>query len=400
MQGLLNFSGRRFLPVIRQTEAAECGLACLAMVASYHGYRTDMNSLRRRYPVSLKGVTLRDLMEIAAHLGLACRPLRIELGHLSQLRLPAILHWDMVRFVVLKAYKKKACVGPDPAAGEKWFPITEASRHFTGVVLELSPTEEFCRTDERVRLPFSVFWSGMSGNTHVLTQILVLSVVIEILILAAPFYMQLTVDEVIARGDVDLLLVLGLGFALLVLIKVASTPTRSFIVLILQNTLSFQIGARLFHHLVRLPLSFFEKRHIGDILSRFGSIEPIRNMLAEGLITGLIDGLMSVLMLALMFAYSVQLGFVVLFAFALYAALRLALFRMFRQRSETAIQSRAQENSNFIETVRAVQSLKMLNRESERERQAQNRYADYVNANVRLGPGRVSFAAANRTVSR
>src|SRR4030088_698551 len=394
MQGLLNFSGRGFLPLIRQTEAAECGLACLAMVASYHGHRTDMNSLRRRYPVSLNGATLRDLMGIAANLGLACRPLRIEVGHLGQLRLPAILHWDMEHFVVVKAYKKKGIVVHDPAAGEKWFPITEASRHFTGVVLELSPTEEFCRTDERVRLPFSVFWSGMSGNTHVLMQILVLSVVIEILILAAPFYMQLTVDEVIARGDVDLLLVLGLGFALLLLIKVASTATRSFIILILQNTLSLQIGARLFHHLVRLPLSFFEKRHIGDILSRFGSIEPIRNMLAEGLITGLIDGLMSVLM----FTYSVQLGFVVLFAFALYATLRLALFRMFRQRNEAAIHSKAQENSTFIETVRAVQSLKLLNRENEQESQWLNRYADYVNANVRLGRARISFKAMNDTI--
>ena len=398
MQALLNFSGRGFLPVIRQTEAAECGLACLAMVASYHGYRTDMNSLRRRYAVSLKGVTLRDLMEMAAHLGLACRPLRIEVDHLRQLRLPAILHWDMDHFVVLKACKKNGIVVHDPAAGEKWFPITEASRHLTGVVLELSPSEEFCCTDQRVRLPFSAFWSGMRGNSHALTQILVLSVVIEILILAAPFYMQLTVDEVIARGDVDLLLVLGLGFALLVLIKVASTATRSFIVLILQNTVSFQIGARLFHHLVRLPLSFFEKRHIGDILSRFGSIEPIRNMLAEGLITGLIDGLMSVLMLALMFAYSVQLGFVVLCAFALYAVLRLALLRMFRQRSEAAIHSKAQENSTFIETVRAVQSLKLLNRENERESQWLNRYAEYVSANVRLGRARISFKAINDTI--
>src|SRR4051794_2133001 len=398
MRGLLNFTGRGFLPVIRQTEAAECGLACLAMVAFYHGHRTDMNSLRRRYAVSLKGVTLRGLMGIAAHMGLACRPLRIEVDHLSQLRLPAILHWDMDHFVVLKACKRHGIVVHDPAAGEKWFPITEASTHLTGVVLELSPSEEFCRKDQIVRLPLSTFWSGMRGNSHVLAQILVLSVVIEILVLAAPFYMQLTVDEVIARGDVDLLFVLGLGFGLLLLVKVASTATRSFIVLLLQNTLSFQIGARLFHHLVRLPLSFFEKRHIGDILSRFGSIEPIRNMLAEGLVTGLIDGLMSVLMLALMFAYSVQLGFVVLFAFALYAALRLALFRIFRKRSEVAIHSKAREESNFIETVRAVQSLKVLNRENERESQRLNRYAEYINANVRLGRARINFKAINDTI--
>ncbi|WP_373414820.1 peptidase domain-containing ABC transporter [Ensifer aridi] len=191
---------------------------------------------------------------------------------------------------------------------------------------------------------------------------------------------------------------LALGFGLLILIKVASTACRSFIVVILQNTLSFQIGARLFHHLVRLPLSYFEKRHIGDILSRFGSIDPIRNMLAEGLITALIDGLMTVLTLIMMFIYSVQLGLVVLLAFALYAALRLALFNMFRQRSEAVIQSEAQESSIFIETIRAMQSLKLLNAENEREGEWLNRYADFVNANVRLGRARISFKMINDTI--
>jgi ATP-binding cassette subfamily B protein RaxB len=398
MQGLLNFSGRGHLPLIRQTEASECGLACLAMIASHHGRRTDLNTLRRRYPVSLKGVTLRGLMQVAAQLHFACRPLRIELDHLGQLGLPAILHWDMNHFVVLKAVKKKGLVIHDPAAGEKWLSIAEASKHLSGVALELSPTEEFVQTDERVRLPFSIFWGRTSGRAHALVQILVLSVILEILILAAPFYMQLTIDEVIARGDFDLLLVLALGFALLALIRVASTATRSFIVLILQNTLSFQIGARLLHHLARLPLSYFEKRHIGDILSRFGSIEPIRNMLAEGLITGLIDGLMTILTLAMMFIYSVTLGCVVLFAFVLYAALRLALFRVFRRRSEAVIQTRALENSTLIETLRAVQSLKLVNRENEREGQWLNRYADFVNANVQLGRARISFKTMNDAI--
>jgi ATP-binding cassette subfamily B protein RaxB len=398
MQDLLNFSGRGHLPLIRQTEASECGLACLAMIASFHGHRTDLNALRRRFPVSLKGVTLRALMQVASQLNFGCRPLRIELDHLGQLNLPAVLHWDMNHFVVLKAVKKGGIVVHDPAAGERRLPISEASKHLSGVALELSPTDEFTRKDETVRLPFSAFWGRMSGSTHALTQIFVLSVILEILIIAAPFYMQLTIDEVIARGDVDLLIILALGFALLMLIKVASTAIRSFILLVLQNTLSFQIGARLFHHLVRLPLSYFEKRHIGDILSRFGSIEPIRNMLAEGLITGLLDGVMATLTLLMMFIYSVQLGLVVLSAFLLYAASRLALFRMLRRRNEAVIQSKAQENSTFIETVRAVQSLKLLNRESERESQWLNRYADSVNANVRLGRAKVSFKTINDTI--
>ncbi|WP_370195251.1 cysteine peptidase family C39 domain-containing protein [Bradyrhizobium ottawaense] len=92
------------------------------MVASYHGHRTDLNSLRRRHPASLKGVTLRDLTQIAAHLGLACRPLRIEIGHLCQLRLPAILHWDMAHFVVLKAYRRKGIVCARSGSRRKMVP--------------------------------------------------------------------------------------------------------------------------------------------------------------------------------------------------------------------------------------------------------------------------------------
>src|SRR5689334_23182451 len=117
--GLLNFTGRSRLPLVRQTEAAECGLACLAMVASYHGHQIDLNTLRRRHPVSLKGVTLRGLIQVANQLNLACRPLRIEPGHLRQLRLPAILHWDLNHFVVLKSVTGRGIVVHDPAAGEK-----------------------------------------------------------------------------------------------------------------------------------------------------------------------------------------------------------------------------------------------------------------------------------------
>src|SRR5215210_6389818 len=124
MQNLLNFSGKIQLPIIRQTEAAECGLACLAMIVSYHGHRSDLNTLRRRYPVSLKGVTLRGLIQLATHMHLACRPLRFELSHLQQLRLPAILHWNMNHFVVLKAVTRKELVVHDPASGERRLPLS------------------------------------------------------------------------------------------------------------------------------------------------------------------------------------------------------------------------------------------------------------------------------------
>ena len=257
---------------------------------------------------------------------------------------------------------------------------------------------DFVVQDERARLPLSAFWGQLSGSGHALVQILVLSIILQLLTLAAPLYMQLTMDEVIARGDVDLLLVLALGFGLLMVIKTATTAIRSLVLLVVQNVLHFQLGARLFRHLIRLPMSFFEKRHIGDLLSRFTSLQPIRNLLAETMITAVLDGLMAVITLAMIFVYSTQLALVVLAAVVLYAGVRLALYRVLWQRTEATIQAQAQENSTFIESVRAIQSLKLFNRESEREGQWLNRYSDVVSTNVRLGRAKIAFTTINDVI--
>jgi ATP-binding cassette subfamily B protein RaxB len=368
------------------------------MIASYHGHRIDLNTLRRRHPVSLMGVTLRGLIQLASQLHLSSRAVRFELEHLRQLFLPAIVHWDMNHFVVLKAVTKNGIVVHDPASGERRLSLTEASKHLSGVALELSPADGFVPKDERVRLPFSTFWGQVRGAPHALFQIFALSAVLEVLVIAAPLYMQLVIDDVIVNGDVDLLLVLALGFGLLTVINILSAATRSFIILILQNTLHLQIGARLFHHLIRLPLAYFEKRHVGDILSRFDSITPIRNQIAEGLITALIDGLMAIITLVMIFIYSAQLALVTLLALVSYALVRIALYRWLLRLSEAAIESDAQETSTFIETLRAIQTVKLFNRESERESQWLNRYADVINSHIRLGRAQISFRTVNDVV--
>ena len=402
LEGLLEFGSRRRLPVYLQAEAAECGIACLAMIASYHRYRVDLNTLRRRFPVSLKGVTLKALMQVAEQLELSCRPLKYDFDNIRRLRLPAVVHWDMNHFVVLKAVTQKGVIVHDPAVGERFFSMAEASRHLTGVAVEITPTDAFNRDnrtkEDTERLPLSAFWGHTQGIGHGLLQILALSVVLELFVIASPYYMQIAVDEVIARGDSNLLTTLALGFGLLTVIGFASSALRNIIILFVQNTLHFQMGARLFHHLLRLPLAYFEKRHIGDILSRFGSIDPIRDLLSQGLIAALIDGVMALLTLVMIIFYSTTLAMVVLSALALYIILRLAMFRAFWLRSQAVIQTRAKESSVFIETVRAVQTLKLFNRENERETQWLNRYADVVNANIRIGRTRITFKTANDAI--
>ena len=398
IDSFLDVGGRSRLPKVLQTEAAECGLACLAMIASYHGHRVDLTTLRRSHPVSLQGTTLRGLIQIANQMHLSCRPLRFELDDVRRLTLPAIVHWDMNHFVVLKTISSKGIVVHDPALGVQTYSFDAASKHLTGVALELSPAAGFTHKNEKTRLPFRTFWGQMTGVGTPLVQIFILSIILELFVIAAPFYMQITVDEVVSRGDVRLMLTLALGFGLLTAINVATLTLRSHITLIVQNALHFHMGARLFHHLVRLPLSFFEKRHIGDILSRFQSLEPIRNVLAEGLMLAAIDGIMAVVTLTMIFIYSAQLALVVLSAFALYVILRLVTYQRFRSLNEVSIRALAQENSNFIESARAIQSIKLFNRETDRESLWFNLHADTVNASIRKGRASIQFVTMNKAI--
>ncbi|MBV9568446.1 MAG: peptidase domain-containing ABC transporter, partial [Hyphomicrobiales bacterium] len=312
--GFLNFTGRAQLPVVLQNEIAECGLACLAMVAAYHGHELDLNALRRRFPVSLKGTTLQELIEIASRLGLSSRPLRLEPEHLRQLRLPAILHWDLNHFVVLKSVGPRDVTIHDPARGVLKLSLAELAKHMTGVAFELTPTATFERKREVERVAMRTLIGRVPELGRALGQAIVLSVVVQLFVLGSPFYMQSAVDDAVVRGDGGLLTALAIGFGLFMLINVGATALRSLVSLQLGNVISFQMAVALFHHLMRLPLPYFERRHIGDIISRFAATQPIRELITDGLVTVLVDGIMAIATLALIFAYSWQLALVALSA--------------------------------------------------------------------------------------
>jgi ATP-binding cassette subfamily B protein RaxB len=394
----LQFWSRSSLPIILQSEAAECGLASLAMVASFHGYQSDLVSLRQRFSISLEGATLLDIMQFAEKLALSSRPLRIELEDLDALQTPCILHWDMNHFVVLKKANDKRIVIHDPASGEKTLTFEEASKHFTGIALELTPTKSFEKQETKPTLRFSDFWSRISGLKQSLILIFTLSMLLQVFTLAAPYYIQLVIDDVILTSDTSLLTVLAVGFLLVMVFEIATNALRGFTLLHFGNQMNIQLGANLFHHLVRLPLSYFEKRHMGDVVSRFGSLQEVKRLLTTGVIEAIIDGLMAIITLAMIFFYSPTLSVVVLVAVLVYAGVRIAMYKPFRTISEQEIMARAEENSNFMETVRGIQTIKLFGSEVKREGQWQNRYANAINQNIRLGNYKIGYDAINRAL--
>jgi ATP-binding cassette, subfamily B, bacterial CvaB/MchF/RaxB len=403
-----------------QTEPAECSLACLAMVADHYGLRMDMPALRQRFSLSLKGATLEQLIRYAQQLGFASRPLRLELEELGQLRTPCILHWDLNHFVVLKKVERKLFSGPstdsgrtgggnaeyrrtivtilDPAAGERRMTLGELSDHFTGVALELTPTAQFKPADECRRVRLRDLTGVVFGLKPALLRIFLLALCLEVMALLTPMTTQWVVDEALVSGDKDLLLLIVLGAGFLALADFAVRTARGWMAMRLSMDVGLQWTTNTFTHLTKLPVSYFEKRHLGDITSRFGSLTSIKNTLTSGAIAAVLDGIMLVATLILMFLYSAKLTAVVLLAIGIYALIRWASYRPFRQATEERIQLAAKESSYFLETIRAIAPLKLFGREAERLARWQNLAVDVQNRDVKTQQMGLWFASANTLI--
>ena len=386
------------LPVIFQTEATECGLACLAMIAGYYGKHIDLPALRQRFTISLRGTTLAHILRFADRLDLTGRPLRVELEDLSYLQTPCILHWDMCHFVVLKEAGKKHVVIHDPALGVRKISYAEASRHFTGVALELTPTPAFTSADEARPLRLRNLTGRIVGLKRALGQILVLASALELFAIISPLFLQLAIDKVVSAYDHSLLMTLGIGFMLLVGLQAFLGALRSWSTLYYGTSLKLQWYSNLFSHLVRLPVSFFEKRFFGDMISRFEAAENIQRTLTNNFIEALLDGLISIFMLAVMFLYSPKLALAVLACLLVYVVLRNLAYQPLRTSMEDQIMSMSRQQTFFLETLRGIRTIKTFGREDNRKSRWMNLLVTTTNAQVATEKLNIVFKSANTLI--
>lgn len=397
-QEKLTLGWRRRLPMVLQTEAAECGLACLAMLAGYHGAACEISELRRRLSVSLKGVNLADLVRMAERLGFASRPVRVELDELHALRMPCIVHWEMNHFVVLESVGRDSVVIHDPAVGVRRLGMAEASKYFTGVALELTPTSSFQSAQDAPRVRMRSVLGRIVGLRGTLLQLFGLALAIEVFAVITPFFMQWVVDHALLVADRDLLLVLALGFGLLMLLRTTVSAMRGWIGIALSATLKVQSRANLFTHLVGLPTSYFEARHVGDVMSRFGSQESILQALTTDVIETVLDGLLVVITLAIMFAFAPALTGIVLVGAAAYGLLRWISYMPLRHASVEAIVWGARRDSHFLETMRGIKTIKLFNGQEQRRAQWLNLLVGTVNRQLTTQKLRLLFRIGNSLI--
>lgn len=384
--------------VILQAQAAECGLACLAMVADHHGHRTDLAELRQRFGLSLKGANLVRLVDIARHLGLQARPLRLELADLDKLRLPCLLHWDLNHFVVLTRMGRGHATLVDPGFGERRLPVCELSTHFTGIALELTPGADFRPCAPPPAIGLRQLTGPVRGLAAGLAMVLGLSLVLQLFAVLAPFFLQWVIDQALVAADQDLLTLLALGFGLLLVLQVGTALLRGWALLHLSARLGLQWVGNVFAHLLKLPMDFFERRQLGDVVSRLGAVQVIQRTLTQSAIEAVVDGAMAVATLVMMLVYSPRLALVSVVAVVLYLLARLIAYGAFRRATERQLIAGAQQQGHLLESLRGMQSLKAMGQEGHRQGAYSNLLADTVGADLRLGRLALGFSTASQSL--
>lgn len=379
------FRPRKKLPLIMQSEVNECGLACLAMLCVYHGKLIDIVTLRSQFRMAAAGASVQHLLQAATGLELRGRALKLELGELSALRLPVVLHWDLDHFVVLKMVRRKCFTIHDPAVGVRHYRYEELSLHFTGIAIEFTPLPGFTARPAgrkhglRDLLPTShrYFQSGL--------QIFLLSLLLQVLALLSPLYLQLVIDQGVGKGDMNLLPLLALLFFIVMASRAVVGYFRGLLSMQFSNSLGFQMLGNNFDHLMRLPLGFFERREMGDIVSRFSALENIKQLLTQEMITIVVDGLFSSLTLLLLFLYSPLLAAVAFMFMALFVGLRLICIPVEKQRRQETLITGARQQSRFMESIRSIITTKNYALEQQRVNDWQGLYAGYLNSSYHLG---------------
>lgn len=386
---------------VLQDEVAECGLACLATIASHYGMEVALSQLREHFAVGVKGTTLGQLMRYAGELGFAARPVKLELEHVPRLQLPCIIHWNFTHFVVLKSVlpgRRAAFVISDPAQGEQRISLDDMRQYFTGIALEVRPNAAFVRGDFRPVVTLKRLLGPVAGLKKAVVQALGLAACLELLAIGMPMFNQLVLDHAVAERDQDFLGALAIGFALILATQNFIALARGWFLMQWQMTISLQWTTRLFAHLMHIPPAYFQRRQPGDISTNFGSLGAIQRTLSRIMVEGLLDGLMAFAAMALMLFYSARLFCIVLVAMTAYAVLRIALYGPMRDAMAKGLTLHGKETNFFMESLRAIPALQLFGKTHDRIALWQSIGVELQNQDIRKEKLHVAFKIGQNAI--
>ena len=383
---------------ILQSESSECGLACIAILLNYYGHGTSLQLLREQYELSNRGMSLRNLIEVANQLNFETSAVKIQLDELKQIREPIIIHWQFDHFIILERVKGSTYYVNDPATGRKRLSINEFSNHFTGVALLLTPNNNF--TQNKAPKDFNPL-SAIENKTrffHRLFRVFIYSLIFQVAIIASPIYLQIVIDKVINNYQIDTLIIITFAFVIILLLEVIFNYLRGILVTYLGGIFAYDVALKTFKHLLHLPLPYFVKRHVGDLVSRFTAIQRFRALFTSGVVESIISGITAALSLGLMLYYSLTLTLIAIIAVFIYTLVKISFISKTKQINDQIFHAESQEQTNFYETIKAIEQVKLTNRQDARASLWSTHIGHTLKADIDMSKLNLQLAVINRLI--
>ncbi len=380
---------RKRSPVVLQMNTVECGAACLAMILGYHGRATSLADCRAACAPGRDGITAQTLVSAARAQGLRVKAYTVQNdANFRDIPLPAIVHWNFSHYVVLERLSSVGVEIIDPAEGRRHLTLGEFALGFTGVILTMEPGPEFeSRTTgghPLWRQFLQVMWRT-AGTPTALGQILLASLILQILGLAIPLFTQVLVDSVLPYRIENILVILGMGMAILVLSQMVAGYLRATVMIYLQARLDTQLMLGFFERMLALPFSFFQQRSTGDLIMRLASNSQIRATLTSQTLSVVLDGSLALAYLAILLWQDVVLGAL---AFGM-AAVQVMLLLTTLRRTVTLTQQRlgaeAEAQGYLIEALNGIATLKAAGAEERALDRWGNLFVNELNLASQLG---------------
>ncbi|AFY78103.1 ABC-type bacteriocin/lantibiotic exporter with N-terminal double-glycine peptidase domain [Pleurocapsa sp. PCC 7327] len=349
---------RRY-PFYEQQSASDCGVACLVMVGRFWGKHFSINQLRSIAKVERDGTSLQGLMAAAESMGFSPRPVKADLKSLAEQELPAIVHWENSHYIVVYKITCDRVIVADPAIGRRILTHKEFLDGWAGYTLLLRPTA-LLKDAPEAEHNFWKFLELLKPHWLVLLEIAIASIAIQVFGLVIPLFTQLLLDRVVVERSTLTLTAIGAGLLLFSLFHVIMSSLRRYLIDHTANRVDLALIVGFINHTLRLPLSYFESRYVGDITSRIEENRKIRRFLTGEALTLLLDSLTVFIYVGLMFWYSWQMAMLALLIVPFFVFLAVFATPFLQRVSREIFNAKTGESSYLIEALTGIRTVKSM----------------------------------------
>ncbi|AMX98883.1 peptidase domain-containing ABC transporter [Mesorhizobium ciceri] len=373
----------------KQRDITDCGAASLASVAAFYGHKLPLSRIRQYASTGRSGTTVLGLMEAARKLGFVAKGVKGGFDSLYKIPKPAIAHVIVKEvlhhFVVIQAVDPMWVTVMDPAYGEvRKLAHEEFKKQWTGALVLLVPADTFKRRDESTS-PLARFARLLAPHRAAMAQALVGALVTTILGLSTAIYVQKIVDHVITGGNRNLLNLMSVAMLLILVVQILVDLLRNRLVLQTGQKIDVQLILGYYNHILTLPQKFFDSMRMGEIISRMNDAVKIRSFLNDVSINMFVDVLTILFSLGLMFIYSWKIALVVAVSIPMYLSVYWITNRLNRDRQRAIMENAAELETQLVESLGAVSTIKNSGMESFANFRAETRFIKMLHSVYRSG---------------